>query len=241
VELVPVLVRPMYAGNVGAVTRAAANFGVDRLMLVDPSCSLDEHDFMRMAMGAERRVRVEVVSSLDAALAGIEVAVVTTSARHRDVRSILTPEQVRERLRETAPASVALVFGPERRGLSRDELHRCQLRCTVPTSAVFPVLNLAQAAAIVLATLASAGLPAPRPADELDQPAPALEFDAALEHLDQALLAAGFLDPANPSRVGNQLRRLLGRAVPTRRELSIVRAVAAHIAWMSRRDGDRTG
>jgi len=241
VKLLPVLVRPMYAGNVGAVTRAAANFGLDRLALVDPGCSLDEHDFLRMAMGAEQRVRVDVVPSLDAALAGIDVAVVTTSSRDRDVRSILTPEQVRERLREIAPASVAVVFGPERRGLSRDELHRCQLRCTVPTAAAFPVLNLAQAAAIVLAALASAGLPVPRPANELDQPAPALEFDAALAHLQEALLAAGFLDAANPARVGNQLRRLLGRAVPTRRELAIVRALAAHVAWLWRRDSRPPG
>jgi len=236
VEIVPILVRPMYAGNVGAAARACANFAIVRMALVAPSCNLDDPDFLRMAMGAERRVRIDTATTLEEALAGIEVAVVTTSARHRDPRAILTPAEVCGRLVEAAPASVAVVFGPERRGLSRPELHRCQLRCSVATDPRFPVLNLAQAVAIVLAALTAARLPAPRPDNELDLPAPALEFDAALAHLNEALLAAGFLDRDNPSRVMNQLRRLLGRAVPTRRELAILRGLAAHVAWLSRRD-----
>lgn len=234
-EIVPVLVRPMYAGNVGAAVRACANFSIARMALVAPACSTGEHDFLRMAMGAERRVRIEPAATLDEALAGIEVAVVTTSARDRDPRAILTPAEVCDRLAVAAPANVALVFGPERRGLSRPELDRCQLRCSIPTDSQFPVLNLAQAVAIVLAALTAARLPATRGANELDQPAPTLEFDAALAHLREALLEAGFLDRDNPSRVMRQLRRLLGRAVPTRRELAIVRGLAAHLAWLARR------
>jgi TrmH family RNA methyltransferase len=237
VEIVPILVRPRYAGNVGAAARACANFGITRMALVAPECSLDEHDFLRMAMGAERRVRIDGAATLEAALAGIEVAVVTTSARDRDVRAILTPAEVRERLLESAPASVAVVFGPERRGLSRGELHRCQLRCSIPTDPGFPVLNLAQAVAIVLAAATAARVTAPQPANELDRPAPTVEFDAALAHLHEALLGAGFLDPDNPTRVMNQVRRLLGRAVPTRRELAIVRGLAAHVAWLAQRAG----
>jgi TrmH family RNA methyltransferase len=236
VEIVPILVRPMYAGNVGAAARACANFAIARMVLVAPACDLDEHDFLRMAMGAERRVQIDTTATLAEALAGIEVAAVTTSARNRDQRAILTPAELCERLVEAAPARVGVVFGPERRGLSRPELHRCQLRCSVATDPRFPVLNLAQAVAIVLASLAAARPPAARPGNELDRPAPTLEFDAALAHLHEALLGAGFLDPDNPSRVMNQLRRLLGRAVPTRRELAIVRGLAAHVVWLSRRD-----
>lgn len=236
-EIVPILVRGMYAGNVGAAVRACANFGIARLALVAPACSLDERDFLRMAMGAERRVRIDSAATLEEALAGIEVAVVTTSARHRDTRAIMTPAELCELLVGATPTSVGVVFGPERRGLSRAELHRCQLRCSIPTDPAFPVLNLAQAVAIVLAALTGSRSPAPRPDREPDLPAPTLEFDAALAHLHEALLGAGFLDPANPSRVMNQLRRLLGRAVPTRRELAIVRGLAAHVAWLAQRAG----
>jgi len=227
-----VLVRPHYAGNVGAAVRAAANFGVRRLVLVAPRCHLEDPEFVKMAMGGQQRVEILEAPSLDAAVAGAQLVVATTSGRARDPRPLHTPEALRARMAAASPASVALVFGPERGGLSAAELRSCQILLTVPTAPEFPVLNLAQAVAVVLALLTPRPAPAP-PRSPLDAPASAAEFGDALSHLTAALLETGFLDPQNPERVGGQIRRLLARAVPTSRELAILRGIASHLAYLA--------
>jgi len=232
VIVLPVLVRPRHDGNVGAVVRVAANFGVREVVVVDPACDLDGHDFRRMTMGAEARVALRTADSLAAAVAGAEVVVATTSGRERDQRHLMTPDEVAERLRAGGAASVAAVFGSERGGLRHDELRRSHMLLTIPANPEFPTLNLVQAVAIVLAALCRGGWEAPRTADPEDSPAPDEAFDAALAHLERALLATRFLERTNPGRVSRQLRSLLGRAVPTRREVAIVRGLASHLEWL---------
>ncbi len=234
-----VLVRPRYAGNVGAAARVAANFGVHELVLVDPVCSLDDDpDFVRMAMGALALVEPATAASLADAVADAEVAIATTSARRRDPRALRTPAEVAASLASSGVERVALVFGSERGGLSRDELRICHTTLAVPTDPAFPVLNLAQAVAIVLAFLAGGGRALPAPPDPMDGPADHAEFRAAAAHLEEVLLTSGFLDPHNPARVGDQLRRWLGRTVPSRRELALLHALAAHLAYLQRREAE---
>lgn len=233
-----VLVRPYYAGNVGSAVRVAANFGVGRVLLVAPLCSLEEHEFVKMEMGGSAHLTIETVATLEEAVADAQLVVGTSSGRSRDPRPLLTPAEVAARVSEAAPASLALVFGSERGGLSTDELRACQLLLTVPTNPAFPVLNLAQSVGIVLTALPSTSSP-PAPRSSLDLPAEAGEFHAALSHLSAALLTTGYLDPVNPARVEDQLRRLLARAVPTRRELAIVRGIASHLTYLHGRRADR--
>lgn len=233
-----VLVRPHYAGNLGSAVRVAANFGVRQVRLVAPLCSIEEHDFIKMAMGGDACVAIEDAASVAAAVSDVQLAVATTSGRTRDPRPLQTPGQVAGIIERAAPGAVALVFGPERGGLSAEELRACQLLLSVPTNPAFPVLNLAQAVGIVVAALSSGfALPAPRSA--LDLPADAGEFHAALAHLSAVLRETGYLDPVNPSRVEDQVRRLLSRAVPTARELAIVRGIASHLSYLHARSAEK--
>jgi len=228
----PVLVRPRHDGNVGAVVRVAANFGVPEITLVAPECDLEGSAFRRMTMGAEARVAVRTVDSLAEAVADAEVVVVTTSGRDRDPRHLLTPDEVAERLRPSRPGLVALVFGSERAGLRQEELRRSHMLMTIPANPDFPTLNLVQAVAITLAALLRQEFVPPRSTDPLDAPATDAEFDAALVHLERVLIETRFLEKTNPARVTSQIRNLLGRAVPSRREMAIVRGLAAHYEWL---------
>lgn len=224
-----VLVRTLYAGNVGAALRAAANFAAAGVTLVGPRCDLDDPELIRMAMGAQGHVEVSSAATLAEALAPCDAAIATTSGRNRDSRHIHPPAEVRALLGERGARRIALVFGPERGGLTLGELRDCHLLMSVPTNPAFPVLNLAQTVAVSLALLSPAPSAGRAPADPLDAPAPAVELRDALDHLAGALGRCGFLDPKNPHRVMDQIGRLLARSLPSSREAAILRGIAAEI------------
>jgi TrmH family RNA methyltransferase len=228
----PVLVRPRHDGNVGAVVRVAANFGVREIVLVAPACDLDGNDFRRLSMGAETRVVLRTAATLAEAVADAEVVVATTSGRDREPRHLSAPEEIAERLRASNAGTVAVVFGSERGGLTQQELRRSHMLLTIPANPDFPTLNLVQAVAITLAALRMREHQPPRSDDPLDEAASDAEFDAAIAHLERALLETRFLEPTNPARVTAQIRNLFGRAVPSRREVAIVRGLASHLEWL---------
>jgi TrmH family RNA methyltransferase len=236
----PVLVRPRRDGNVGAVVRVAANFGVAEVVVVDPACDLEGNEFRRMTMGAETRVAVRTVASLAEAVADTEVVVATTSGRDRDPRHLATPDEIAERLRAGEASSVALVFGSERGGLTHEELRSSHMLLTIPADPGFPTLNLVQAVAITLSALLRHDFAPPRRDDPLDAPASAADFDTAMAHLERVLIETSFLERTNPGRVTRQIRNLLGRAVPTRREVAIVRGLASHLEWLWKRSRQST-
>ena len=62
-----------------------------------------------------------------------------------------------------------------------------------------------------------------------EAPAAVDEVDRMVAHLEQALVALGYLNPADPKRLISRLRRLFGRARPTASEIDILRGIAAAI------------
>jgi TrmH family RNA methyltransferase len=227
-----VLVRPRYSGNIGSVLRVAANFAVPEVVLVAPACPPDDVEGVRMAMGSERLVGVRETANLDEAVADASLVVATTSLRHRDSRAVLDVEALASEVAAHPDAPVALVFGPERGGLARSEMRLAHLRVNIRTNPEFPVLNLAQAVAIVLAGLSAKTFPPPPAREPMDEAAPFGELDAAIGHLEEVMLASGFLDPANPQRVTDQFRRWFGRTIPSRREIALLHALAAHMQYL---------
>ena len=222
---------PSLAGNVGAVIRVAANFGVRRVTLVRPGVDLDDPEVGRWACGGDDLVLLGRADSLDAAVAGARTVLATASTRGRGSQPTISPREAVAEVARRDPGSTALVFGNESRGLSRADLDRCDLVLRVPTRPEFPVLNLAQAVAIVLAALAGGDSPATA---SLDPPAPHRSVEGLMEHLRGSLLAIGFLDPSNPDRILRKLRRMLGRAGVTDNEVDILRGVCRQMEWAAR-------
>lgn len=233
--LLPVLVRPRYAGNVGSVLRLAANFGVPEVAVVAPEFDPDDPDLVRMAMGAGDLVRLTEADSLSQAVARCQLVVATSSSRDRDPRFVIDLEEAVSLATDAPVAGVALVFGPERGGLRREEFQQAHMAATIPTSPAFPVLNLAQAAAVVVAAFSRGRYLLAPPVSPMDTPASAAEMAGAMAHLRAVLLDTGYLDPLNPDRVMEQIARLVGRAVPTRREVTILRGIASHINYLAQK------
>ena len=143
--------RPQEEGNVGAVARAMANLGLERLILVEPAVALGETARAFAVHAGEILARAERRADLASAVAGFGRIVATTAARNRQwPQRLVTPRELPGALAEDPPqTSTVLLFGPESSGLTNEELATASLLVRIPTAARQPTLNLAQAVLIV--------------------------------------------------------------------------------------------
>jgi TrmH family RNA methyltransferase len=223
-----ILVEPSLAGNIGAVMRVAANFGVARLELVTPAVPADDPEVRSWSCGAEKRLQCRSWESLVSAAANYRTLVASASGRGRQNLPVLTPGEAAPTLIERGLEDVALVFGNEARGLCREDIDRCDLVIRIPTVPAFPVLNLAQAVAILVSTIRSSEETSGPGALE---PASQDAVDGLMGHLEESLLTIGFLDPQSPQRILRQLRRFFGRAAITANEVKILRGICRQMEW----------
>ena len=225
-----VLSHPTHPGNIGAAARAIKTMGLNRLVLVNPKIFPDPQAHAMAAGADDVLAQARVCGSLDEALVGTHFAVALT-ARRRDLSHIAHD------LREAAVAiaaeaeegDVAVVFGTEMSGLSNEEVMRCQRVAHIDTDPTFSSLNLAAAVQLMAYELRRAVIDAP-PAGEARFPAASFEdVEAFYAHLERRLVASGFLDPDEPKRLMERLRRLYGRARLEREEVNILRGILS--AW----------
>jgi tRNA/rRNA methyltransferase len=236
-----VLVRPKEDGNVGAVARLARNFGASRLVLVAPRAHVGA-EARRRAMGGLPILAAAVrAPDLARGVAGADLVIGTTDLSlgrsSSYLRRSISPERLGEIVRSSV-GSVAVVFGPEDNGLSREELARCDLLVHVPARREFPTLNLSHAAAVVL----YAAHRAQGPADPESTPAPEVtelnghEKELFLDRL--GVLSARAAYPVHKRRgLILQFRRLLGRATPTEAEYRMMLGLLASLGRALDREG----
>ena len=148
-----VLVRPQIAGNIGAVARLMENFAAGELYLVSPMADPRSYEALQRSTHGQHRLQAaRVAGTLAEALEGAVYAV-GTSQRPGPVHQgkELLPHDLGPLLREhTARGDVALLFGSEDNGLSREELLACDAVLQIPASPDYPTLNLSHAVAVCL-------------------------------------------------------------------------------------------
>lgn len=240
-----VLVRPRHPGNIGAAARAMLTMGLSDLVLVQPEARLEgasrEQAWAQAAHAVPVLETMRVVDALPQATAGCGW-VVGTSARPRHLGDEpLTPwDMAQQALAVPAETPTALLFGPERTGLTNDELNHCHAVVRIPSNPGYSSLNLAQAVQVLGWELRRAALPeVPKLSNKRDHawyaPPRAEEVEQFYEHLQKVLLATGFLDPKNPRKLMRRLRVLFGRARPDRNELNILRGILTSVEKPKRR------
>jgi TrmH family RNA methyltransferase len=210
------------------------NMGMTELMLVNPR-HFPHEDATARASGAEDVLQAtRVFNSLAEAIDDCRY-VVGASARPRTIGwPTMTPRECAARLsQEGAQGSAALVFGPEKAGLTNEDLDRCHALVTIPTAPDFSSLNLAMAVQVLCyelrVTATEAGASEQR-RQQRDAPlASVAELERFYVHLEQVLTACGFLDADNPRYLMRRLRRLFLRAEPDRNEINILRGILASL------------
>tara|TARA_B100000686_G_C16797482_1_gene983497 strand:+ start:3087 stop:3857 length:771 start_codon:yes stop_codon:yes gene_type:complete len=151
-SLCVVLVEPEHDGNIGAVARSMLNFGINDLRVVGRSGEWSEETRKRAKNAQEVLDESKTSVSLDQAISDCSL-VIGTSGKREDgdktaMRHFLLPEELPERL-SGVDGRVAIVFGPEGRGLLNEQLVMCDLLVTIPTWEGYPILNLSHAVSII--------------------------------------------------------------------------------------------
>jgi TrmH family RNA methyltransferase len=227
-----VLVRPEHAGNIGAAARAVKNFGLARMDLVAPECGHLTSDSLKMAYGARDVIEgARIHATLREALTDVRWAAAFGMARP-DRPDAVGLADAAPGLADRAHAhDTALVFGPERSGLSNDELALCHQLVAVPTDPAQPSLNLAQAVLLGCYELTRGSLAEAAAPRDL---ASGAEIDGLTDHLDATLHAIGFLQPPQGRRLLHELRAFIHRAQPSPREVRVFRGILRQIGWAIR-------
>ena len=224
-----VLVQPSHAGNVGAAARAMKVMGFSDLVLVQPRHAdmLQREEALALASGAtEVLARARVVDTLDEALAGVTWACATAMTPRDFGPATFAPRAHFAALAGSAHR-VAFVFGPERTGLSNDDVYRCHACLSIPAHPDYGSLNLAQAVQILAYDWRQAlGGYAVQPRTADARLADGAAVAGLLAHWQQTLQDIGFLDPAAPKKLLPRLRQLLNRAQLTTEEVHILRGIA---------------
>lgn len=220
-----------------------ANFGFSRLSVVAPYA---EHwNEARSAVGAESLLlKARETPSLAEAISHCTLVIGTATFTKR------IPEQTRVSLPSLAGrirnevqqgGHVALVFGSEKRGLTREDLSRCHLVVEIPTEPQQPSMNLAQAVAVCLYELSrewSSGKQSNIEERTAIVSADSGSLDLLGELIEKTMVLANYspsvMQSANAHDLRLMLRRLCLNPEDARRILGLFRRISRKIEHLSR-------
>jgi tRNA/rRNA methyltransferase len=233
---VVILVRPQLGDNIGMAARAMLNCGLSSLRLVSPRDGWPNPKAVRAASGADVVLeKATLFETVAAAVADLE-RVVATTARNRELtQRILTPRRAASEMRGWVGGGekVGILFGPERTGLTNDDIVHADTALSIPLNPQFSSLNIAQAVLLVAYEWAAAGeeTPEERMSEHATRPATKDELLNLFTHLERALDQSGFLrnKAMRPAMVHN-LRAFLQRAAMTEQEVRSFHGVIKYLA-----------
>lgn len=214
-----VLWEPQDDINIGTAIRAAKNFGVHDVRLVNPA-SGDHHTILVSAPKAQDVVAsMQVFDDLDSAVADCVRVIGTTARGRRGNWPLLHPSEAARSALES-PGRVAFLFGREDWGLSNEAMDRCDAMVTIPTNPDYSSLNLGQA---VLLTLWECFRQAGHTADGISEfpLAPREHVERMLSQAEATLELVNFFKTKGREHVVRSIRAVFLRASLDERELAI--------------------
>lgn len=160
IDLRIVLVRSIYERNIGAVSRAMANMGATKLILISPKCELTIEAQKAAATGQAALQNRVVYNSwkefYEKEPRGIQIATTARDGRGRQSEDLATTlAQIKSThldLQKDAIEALPFhfIFGPEDWGLNSEDIEYANHCCSIPTYGDNTSLNLAQAVLLAL-------------------------------------------------------------------------------------------
>ena len=238
-----ILRSPKYPENIGSAARAMCNMGIRGMTVVAPQ----DYDLERVRMLATHVAAgvvdaIQCCDDLATALEPFQFVVGTTARLGKQRQVVQSPERA---ARQLAPISqnnrVAILFGPEDRGLSNEDLRMCHSLVNIPT-ADFSSLNLAQAVMVICYALHTSTL-SEKPVF-VPKMASRHQLDGMYAQLTDMLVRISYINPENPDYFMNNLRRFFTRMQLRAREVSLIRGICRQMDWYAGKcyqDGVREG
>ncbi len=156
-----ILVNPQMGENIGFVARAMGNFALCDLRLVAPrdgwpNPAADAASSDALSSGF---VNVQVFNTLAEAVADCHIVLATTARERAQAKPVYGAGEAATMCRAHAQSGLrtAIVFGPERAGLSNADVSHAHGVITFPVNPEFSSLNLGQAALLMGYSLYTAG------------------------------------------------------------------------------------
>ena len=226
-----------------------ANFGLSRLNVVAPYAPHWRE--AKSAIGAPDILKkASVTNSVSEAVRECTLVAGTGTLTFRKpeqpvVKLPALPALVRDEL--LRGGRIALVFGPEKHGLTREDLSFCHVLVEIPTDPRQPSMNLGQAAAVCLYELAShmdvsnsdaqadrGRRTAARP--ELSLPVAASNNLELLAGIVEQVMDSARYSPASMREANrHDLRLLLRRLAPTEKDVRRMLGLFRRILWQLER------
>lgn len=226
--------------------------GLKHLTLVAPRLFPDEEATKMATRGAEDVLQgSRVVDTLYNAVHDCELVIACTARPRSFDLPMLLPEQAAELLYSTAnrrndvkqddelqqqppPASVALVFGPERDGLDNDDIQLAHYRVSIPANPENTSLNLASAVQILSYELRKCHIIVNNDKDchqdDDNKQLPTIaQMEGFYESLESLLKDTGFAHKDDPRQLMQKMRHIFARAEPDKVELNLLRGAFATI------------
>ena len=225
-----VLHQPRSPENIGAAARAMRNMGIDQLVVIDPhNCDLTR--ICKMATHAAMEVveQMSVFDTLEQALAEFAFVAGTTARLGGQRKVITSPPRLAERLVSISDQNrIAILFGPEDRGLTNEDIRLCHTMVNIPTDK-FSSLNLAQAVMIVCYELFR--FTTQKPQEFVPRLANRHELEAMYAQLKEILIQISFINSDNPDYFLNNFRQFFNRLPLRAKEVQIIRGICRQIKW----------
>jgi len=229
-----ILYQPRYSENIGAAARAVRNMGIGRLVVVDPQ-NYDVDRVLKLAthVASDVVAKIEIYENLKEALSCYSYVVGTTARLGGQRQVVNTPSRLAENLVAISRGNrVAILFGPEDRGLKNEDIRYCHALVSIPT-AEFSSVNLAQSVMIMCYEIFIADL------QEKVQFTPRLatvhELEGMYDQLKDILVRINYINPENPDYWLDKLRHFCNRMQLRAKEVSIIRGICRQIDWYGRK------
>ncbi|WP_292473965.1 RNA methyltransferase [Methanosphaera sp.] len=150
-KIYTVFVEPKTPGNIGFLARSMKNFGLKKLVLINP-CELENSAYYQASHARDVVQDAKIYDTLSEFIKDNEITTVvgttgTAGGSYNIPRIPITPNELGKSM--CIDGNIALLFGREGEGLSNDELELCDILVTIPTSEEYPIMNISHAAAIV--------------------------------------------------------------------------------------------
>jgi TrmH family RNA methyltransferase len=144
-----IVVEPLTAGNVGSITRACQNLGIQNIILINP-CDYHVDDAYRLAKNAKPLLfKITTREKLEDCMKDHHILVGTTQRRRENQVPFYGPAEMIKKITPYSKESrIGIVFGRENYGLSNEELDFCNFQSSIPAHKDNPVFNLSQAVLI---------------------------------------------------------------------------------------------